>query len=104
MRAAKCNLCKTPTSEWVSVPIFGGICIPCFKTEMDFKLRESFFRKGRALGVANIRSDAIVFHFRDDIYNLPTSILRTVARYNRRHAIYTAPVAKLKRVAEKVIR
>ena len=86
------------------VPNFGSICFDCLDTSRDVKIERSFYSKRRAIGNPDIKTDCIVFHYRKDIYNLPTVRMRGVATYNRKWCFYTAPIKKLKEVADKVIR
>ena len=105
MKPYCCNICKAVIgNEFVSVPRIGGICHNCYNKQKDLKLEKSFFLKGRAVGVADIKTDTVVFHYRQDIFNLPTSRMRGVVRYNRKWCFYTAPIKILKSVAEKVVR
>ena len=56
----------------------------------------SVYERGFAVGHSDIRRDAIVLQYKDEIFDLPTSVALRVARWNGYW--YEAPIEQLRKL------
>ena len=62
-----------------------------------FDTYSELYKKGVAVGYCNIRSDTLIFRFRDETFEFPTGdVLPGIAFWNG--YFYTAPVKKLRKL------
>ena len=57
---------------------------------------QSVYERGYAVGHSDIKRDAIVLQYKDEIFDLPTSVALRVARFNG--YFYEAPIEALRKL------